>query len=52
VDESAFDHTHVFCPAVIYEDGRYRLWYASRSAAIQEHKYFAIGTAVWNGPTA
>ena len=31
-------------------DGRYRMWYASRKAPPHVNKYFAIGTAVWNGP--
>ena len=44
----AFDDTHVFCPAVIFEDGRYRIWYAGRCDEIHEHKYFAVGTATWS----
>lgn len=78
----AFDDTHVFCPAVIFDDGRYRMyycgsrgapaddsdrvysvqtvlpladgrwriWYASRCSDFQAHKYFAIATAVCDGP--
>ena len=46
-----FDDTHVFCPAVIFDGGRYRMYYCgSRGSDIQAHKYFAVGTAVWDGP--
>ena len=31
-------------------DGRWRMWYASRPAPPFQHKYFAIGTASWDGP--
>ena len=31
-------------------DGRWRIWYAARPAPPFVHKYFAIGTAVWDGP--
>ena len=32
------------------EDGSWRIWYASRTKPPFVHKYFAIGTATWNGP--
>lgn len=31
-------------------DGRWRIWYASRCSNFQAHKYFAIATAVCDGP--
>jgi hypothetical protein len=31
-------------------DGGFRIWYASRMADFQMHKYFAIGTARLEGP--
>jgi hypothetical protein len=31
-------------------DGRWRIWYGARPAPPFDHKYFAIGTAVWDGP--
>ena len=31
------------------EDGRWRLWYAARPQPPFDHKYFAIGTAIWEG---
>jgi predicted GH43/DUF377 family glycosyl hydrolase len=31
-------------------DGSFRIWYASRKKPPFVHKYFAIGTARWNGP--
>jgi hypothetical protein len=31
-------------------DGRWRAWYATRKAPPFENKYFAVGTAIWNGP--
>lgn len=31
-------------------DGTWRIWYAARTAPPFSHKYFAIGTAQWNGP--
>jgi predicted GH43/DUF377 family glycosyl hydrolase len=31
-------------------DGSWRMWYASRTKPPFTHKYFAIGTARWNGP--
>lgn len=31
-------------------DGSWRMWYASRKAPPFENKYFAIGTARWDGP--
>jgi dienelactone hydrolase len=34
------------------DDGTWRMWYASRTKPPFDHKYFAIGTAVWSGPTA
>ena len=46
----AFDGPRVFCPAVIFDDGRWRIWYASRCSDFQAHKYFAIATAVCDGP--
>jgi hypothetical protein len=33
-------------------DGTWRMWYASRTRPPFTHKYFALGTAVWNGPPA
>lgn len=32
------------------EDGSFRIWYASRKAPPFVNKYFAIGTARWDGP--
>lgn len=32
------------------EDGSWRMWYASRTKPPFVHKYFAIGTAKWDGP--
>lgn len=31
-------------------DGSWRMWYASRKAPPFENKYFAVGTARWEGP--
>ena len=31
-------------------DGRWRMWYGARPAPPFVHKYFAIGTASWDGP--
>lgn len=31
-------------------DGRWRIWYGSRKEPPFVNKYFAVGTAVWNGP--
>lgn len=31
-------------------DGRWRIWYGARPAPPFDHKYFAVGTAVWDGP--
>ena len=31
-------------------NGSWRMWYASRPAPPFQHKYFAIGTASWEGP--
>lgn len=33
-------------------DGSWRMWYGARPAPPFEHKYFAIGTATWIGPTS
>ena len=33
-------------------DGSWRIWYASRTRPPFVHKYFAIGTATWEGPFA
>jgi predicted GH43/DUF377 family glycosyl hydrolase len=30
-------------------DGRWRMWYASRTKPPFDHKYFAIGSATWSG---
>jgi hypothetical protein len=32
------------------EDGSWRIWYATRPAPPFDHKYYAIGTAHWEGP--
>ena len=32
-------------------NGSWRIWYASRTRPPFIHKYFAIGTATWGGPT-
>ncbi len=34
------------------EDGSWRIWYASRKAPPFVNKYFAIGTARWEGPAS
>ncbi len=34
------------------EDGSWRIWYASRKAPPFVNKYFAIGTARWDGPAS
>lgn len=34
------------------DDGSWRIWYASRTKPPFVHKYFAIGTATWTGPTS
>ncbi|HMC10895.1 MAG TPA: hypothetical protein VKH44_06380, partial [Pirellulaceae bacterium] len=33
-----------------FDDGSWRIWYASRTKPPFVHKYFAIGTAKWAGP--
>jgi hypothetical protein len=33
-------------------DGSWRIWYATRPKPPFVHKYFAIGTARWNGPVS
>jgi predicted GH43/DUF377 family glycosyl hydrolase len=32
------------------KDGRWRIWYATRTRPPFIHKYFAMGTAAWTGP--
>lgn len=32
------------------DDGRFRIWYASRKAPPFQNLYFALNTAVWSGP--
>lgn len=34
------------------DDGSWRMWYATRKAPPFENKYFAVGTARWEGPDA
>ena len=36
---------------VCLPDGSWRIWYASRTKPPFVHKYFAIGTATWAGPS-
>lgn len=40
--EGAFDDTHIFAPAVIYEDGEYRMWYCGSTGRVAE-RVFQLG---------
>lgn len=40
--EGEFDDTHIFAPAVIHEDGDYRLWYCGSTGRVAE-RVFQLG---------
>ena len=52
VAERPWESHYVTSQSVLQlDDGSWRIWYASRTKPPFTHKYFAIGTATWSGPS-